>query len=498
MGTTSFYAALSGLSANRQAIDVIGNNLANLNTIGFKKSFTSFSDVFSASLASSVNGAGNPLEVGLGVRTASIDQVFSQGSIKSTGSATDMAIQGAGFFQVQDANGAVTYTRAGKFTFDNSGDLVAPNGKQLLGYPADITGNILLGDEPQAINVNANVSSAPNATTEVLMNTLLDADAIADSELGEFATPIRVYDSLGVPHTLSFTFRRVEPAEVDSTGADAAVTWAFDISMDATEVADDDNGGVAVGVEGERFSLLLGDIVAANPTVAGGNYPGRLHFDTNGNLVEANFSNPNIVNGASAVDDGFGAGIWRLDNPEIDPNSINLPPDGSANFPNVSLISGAEDVTFSWDLFNPDSSTNIVSYASDTGSGTSSIDQDGYGVGSLSSVIVDPDGVITGLFTNGDVRDLAQVSLANFNNPQGLLSTGDNEFTQTPGSGQPSIGTPQSGGRGSLSGSVLELSNVDLAEEFTSLIISERGFQANSRVITTNDQLLQEAINLTR
>jgi flagellar hook protein FlgE len=498
MGTTSFFSALSGLSANRQAIDVIGNNLANLNTIGFKKSTTTFADVFSASLSSSVNGAGNPLEVGLGVRVGAIDQVFSQGSIKSTGSATDMAIQGGGFFMVQDAEGATTYTRAGKFSFDDGGNLVAPNGKILLGYPANAVGEIQLGQEPQAININAQVQSEPNVTTEIIMNTLLDADAEADSVLGEFSTPVRVYDSLGVPHTITYTFRRVEPAEVDSTGADAAVTWAFDINMDATEVADDDNGGVAVGAEGDRFSLLLGDIVNANPSVAGGDFPGRLHFDPDGKLVEVNMADAAIVNAAAAVDDGAGAGIWRADNNFVDPNGINIPPDGSAAFPNVSLISGANDITFSWDTFNPDGSTNLVSYASDTGSGTSSIDQDGFGVGALSSVVIDPDGIITGLFTNGDVRSLSQVALANFNNPQGLLASGENEFAQTPGSGQPSVGTPQSGGRGSVAGSVLELSNVDLAEEFTSLIINERGFQANSRVITTNDSLLQEAINLSR
>jgi flagellar hook protein FlgE len=477
MGTTSFFAALSGLSANRQAIDVIGNNLANLNTVAFKKSVSSFSDVFSASLATAVNGAGNPLEIGLGVRVSAIDQVFSQGSLRNTGTATEMAIQGAGFFLLQDSEGGTSYSRAGKFNFNSDGDLVAPNGKFVLGFPANTIGEIQTGATPQPINVSAQTNSQPNATTEVFMNTLLDADATPDSTTGEFSSPIRVFDSLGVPHTLNYVYRRVDPP-----AAGVAVQWAFDIRIDASEVIDQGTG-LPAGAAGESFSILDGALVPADPTVAGGQFTGRLNFDANGVLQGVDFTGT----GAQAALGLFAAAGG-------DPTGIQIPGD-AANF---TLASGGNNLAIDWDVYNDDGSSNITSNASDAGSGTSSVNQDGYGVGVLNSVVVASDGTITGLFTNGDVRNLAQVALANFNNPQGLLAAGDNEFTMTPGSGLPSVGTPESGGRGSISGSTLELSNVDLAEEFTNLIITERGFQANSRVITTNDQLLQEAINLSR
>jgi flagellar hook protein FlgE len=487
MGTSSFYAALSGLSSNRQAIDVIGNNLANLNTVGFKKSSVTFADVFSASLATSVNGAGNPLEIGLGTRVAAIDQVYSQGSLQTTGQATDMAIQGAGFF-ILEGNDGRSFTRAGKFSFNKDGDLVTPTGKQVMGYPADALGNIQLSSDLQGINVSSQTNSSPNATTMVFSSTLLDADADPDAATGEFSTPIRVFDSLGVPHTLNFVFRRVDPADPAADPA-AAVEWAFDIRMDASEILTDP-GNVAMGNVGEEFSLMTGALVPDGASIAGGTFSGgRMTFDANGVLTEVDFA------GAAT---GLGAlGAFNIAAPDVDPNGIVIPPDGGPAGA-IQLASGADDIDFEWDVFNDDGTTNITSFASDAGSGTSSVNQDGFGVGVLSSVVVAPDGTVTGLFTNGDVRNLAQVALANFNNPQGLLASGNTEFVQTPGSGQPSIGVPENGGRGSVAGSTIELSNVDLAEEFTSLIITERGFQANSRVITTNDQLLQEAINLSR
>ncbi|HUX06976.1 MAG TPA: flagellar hook protein FlgE [Acidobacteriota bacterium] len=479
MGTSSFYSALAGLNSNRTAIDVIGNNLANLNTIGFKKSFFSFADVFGESLAGSVNGAGNPMEIGLGSRIAAIDQVFSQGSLRSSGEATDMAIQGAGFFMLSGPTGT-SYTRAGNFSFDSDGYLVAPTGKYVLGFLANTTGEIITSTSPQAINISNQVTSKPNATTSVFMTSILDADAPADLASGEFTTPIRVFDSLGVAHNVQFVYRRFDTPTAGAP-AGTAVSWGFDIRMDAQEVLD--AGGTPVGVQGQYYSILTGALVPAGASLAGGDFQGEMHFDANGQLLESDFS--------GATQNSFPAGSFDINN-LIDPNGIEFP--GGA----FTLASGATNVTWSWDLFNEIGTSNINCYATEAGSATSSTSQNGFGVGSLNSVIVEQDGTITGLFSNGDVRPLAQVALANFNNAQGLLATGNNEYIETPGSGQPAIGMPESGGRGAISGSTLELSNVDLAEEFTNLILSERGFQANSRVIVSNDTLLQEAINLVR
>jgi flagellar hook protein FlgE len=479
MGTSSFYAALAGLNSNRTAIDVIGNNLANLNTIGFKKSFMTFADVLGQSLAGSVNGAGNPMEIGLGSRIAAIDQVFSQGSLRTSGEATDMAIQGAGFFMLNGPTGT-SYTRAGNFSFDSDGFLVTPTGNFVLGFLADTTGEIVTSTSPQAINISNQVTSQPNATTNVFMSTILDADAPADLPSGEFTTPIRVFDSLGVAHNIQFVYRRYDTPTAGAP-AGTAVSWGFDIRMSANEVLD--GTGTPVGVEGQYYSILTGALVPGTVSLATGDFQGGMHFDANGQLLEADFS--------GATQNTFAAGSFTNVN-LLDPNGIEFP---GGTF---TLASGGTPIDWTWDLFNDIGTSNINCYATEAGSATSSTSQNGFGVGSLNSVIVEADGTIAGLFSNGDVRPLAQIALANFNNPQGLLAVGDNEYLETPGSGQPAIGTPESGGRGSISGSTLELSNVDLAEEFTNLILSERGFQANSRVITSNDTLLQEAINLVR
>jgi flagellar hook protein FlgE len=479
MGTSSFYSALSGLTSNRIAIDVIGNNLANLNTIGFKRSFISFADVLGDTLAGSVNGAGNPMEIGLGSRVAAIDQIFSQGSLRASGEATDMAIQGAGFFILSGANG-ISYSRAGNFSFDSDGYLVSPAGSFVLGYLADATGTIQSNQPVQSINISRHITSSPNATTEIMMSTILDADAPPDLDTGEFTTPVRVYDSLGVPHTVSFVYRRYA-APTAGAPAGTALSWGFDIRMDASEVLD--AGGLPVGLAGQEYSILTGALVPAGASLATGDFQGTLHFDANGQLLESDFS--------GCTQNTFAAGSFDSTN-LVDPNGIQFP--GGA----FTLASGAAAIDWAWDLFNDNGTVNITSFATETGSATSATAQDGFGVGSLTSVLVEADGTITGLFSNGDVRQMAQVALATFNNPQGLFAIGNNEFLETPGSGQPSIGTPNNGGRGAISGSTLELSNVDLAEEFTNLIISERGYQANSRVIMTNNELLQEAIAMKR
>lgn len=481
MGTSSFYSALAGLNSNRMAIDVIGHNLANLNTIGYKKSFSSFADILGDTLAASVNGAGNPMEIGLGSRIAAIDQIFSQGSLRSSGEATDMAIQGVGFFILSGTTGNV-YSRAGNFSFDNAGDLVSPAGKNVMGYLADNTGTIQTGQGIQPINISNQITSSPNATTEILMNAILDADAEADTLAGEFSTPVRVFDSLGVSHTANFVFRRYA-APPAGAPAGTAISWAFDIRMDASEVIDPATTN-PVGNQGEQWSVLNGGaIVPAGASIAGGDFNGLLHFDANGQLLQADFTAcPN--NNVGTFDPTTG-----------NPTGIEFPGTGVAAY---TLASGGDPISWDWTLFNTDGTVSITSFATDVGSATSSTYQDGFGVGSLTSVLVEQDGTILGMFTNGDVRNLAQIALANFNNPQGLFAVGNNEFLETNGSGQPSVGSPNTGGRGAVSGATLELSNVDLAEEFTNLILSERGYQANSRVIVTNDTLLQEAINLTR
>lgn len=411
---SSFYASLSGLSANAGALSVIGNNLANLNTIGFKQSSSTFQDLFNASLgAVGTQGNGNPIQIGLGSRLAAITQNFGQGSFQSTSNVTDMAISGLGFFMLSLANNqGRAYTRAGNFTLDRDGYLVDPNGNNVLGW--NRTGNVLSTNGTVVpIRINSGVISPPVATTTFSSTTNLNADALT----GEiYSTPIQVVDSLGATHTLLFTYTKTaNPGE-----------WSLSITTD---------GGA---------------------TVSG--YPALIQFDAAGQLT-APATNPVLTitgwsNGATSP-----ATTWEI-------------------------YQGVPPVA------------NLTGFASP--SATSNVAQDGYGAGTIRSLTVDQNGILIGNFTNGQTMQLAQVALATFANVNGLRKTGDNTWSETLASGSANVGSANQGGRGTVLGANLELSNVDVAEEFTKLIIAQRGYQANGRVVTTSDELLQETLNLKR
>lgn len=406
---SSFYASLSGLSANSAMLGVIGNNLSNLNTVGFKGSSSSFQDLFNAALGSNgTSGNGDPMQVGLGTQIGAITQNFGQGSFQSTGTVTDMAVSGEGLFMLRRSDGSQVYSRAGNFTLDNDGYLVNPSGYQVLGW--NRTGATLTTNGTVTpIHISAGTVSPPTPTTTMATTTNLDADA----EVGDtFSTPVQVYDSLGAEHTLLVTYTK-----------SATATWSVAYSSDA------------------------------GTTVTG---PTTVTFDEDGNLTAPTANGTVTVTG------------W---------------PNGAANS------------TLSWDIWDGTTAT-LTGYASS--SATSSTTQDGAAAGTISSITVDTDGIITGTFTNGQTIQLAQVALATFANLNGLSKEGNNTWSQTLASGSPNIGAADEGGRGTILGGQLELSNVDTASEFTALIVAQRGYQANSRVVTTADTLLQEVLNMVR
>lgn len=406
---SSFYSSLSGLSANSAMLGVIGNNLSNLNTVGFKGSSSSFQDLFNAALGSNgTSGNGDPMQVGLGTQIGAITQNFGQGSFQSTGTVTDMAISGEGLFMLRRSDGSQVYSRAGNFSLDNDGYLVNPSGYQVLGW--NRTGTTLTTNGVVVpIQVNAGTVSPPTATTTVSTTTNLDADAaIGDT----FSTPMQVYDSLGAEHTILATYTKT-----------AADTWSIAYSSDT------------------------------GTTVTG---PASVTFDSSGNLL------------TPATDQTISVTGW---------------PNGAANS------------TINWDIWDGTTAT-LTGYASS--SATTSTTQDGAAAGTISSITVDTDGIITGNFTNGQTIQLAQVALATFANLNGLSKEGNNTWSQTLASGSPNIGAADEGGRGTILGGQLELSNVDTASEFTALIVAQRGYQANSRVVTTADTLLQEVLNMVR
>jgi flagellar hook protein FlgE len=400
----SLFTGITGINSNSRAMSVIGNNIANTNTTGYKSSRASFEDI----LGQSIHGGQE--QIGRGVILSSINRIFSQGALSTTDRVTDMAINGGGFFVLKDGFG-LYYSRAGEFSMDENGKLVNPNGLVAQGWKADASGNISTTGAIADINL-ANVTFPPKGTTNFTIGANLDAKA---SNGDTYATSIAVYDSKGNKIILSLNF----------TYDDTNKEW------DWTSSAGD---GATVDT-------------------------GSIKFDTNGNIIS----------------------------PNADP-TISI----------TGLSSGAADLNLTWDLVDASGSSNgdITGYAS--ASATTSLKQDGYGAGSLKSISVNEKGIISGFFSNGLTWDLAQVALADFNNPDGLISAGGNLFMESRSSGSPIVAPAGTTGMGSIAPNSLELSNTDLVNEFVNMITAQRGFQANARVITTSDEILTELVNLKR
>ncbi len=411
----SLFAGISGLSANSTAMTVIGDNIANVNTIAFKSNKSSFANILSQSLGGSATGG-----IGRGVEFWGVSPSWSQGSIENTSNATDMAINGKGFFMVEDDSGSVFYTRAGEFSFNKDGYLVNPDGLYVQGYTVSsiaADGTITLGSI-ENINVPGESMAPPQATTASTLDINLDAGAAVNDTYSSTQT---VYDSLGnaIPLTLTFT----------KTAANA---WTASVTVPAGTVS--------------------------NPATDTGISNANLTFDPAGNLN--NGTNP----------------------------SITL----------TNLANGAGDIAINWDLFDSAGVTNgdLTQYAA--ASTTNFNTQNGSAAGNLRGVSVDENGYVTGAYSNGQLTPLFQVVLADFPSLFGLNKMGKNLYAESRASGQAMPGVPLSGSLGSISPSAIEMSNVDLAQEFVKMITTQRAFQANSRVITTSDEILQELINLKR
>ncbi|MCP5102661.1 MAG: flagellar hook protein FlgE [bacterium] len=425
---TAFYSGLSGLSAYSSALNIVGNNLANINTSGFKTSEVSFEDLVTRTFGgTATNGAGNPMQIGLGTLTNSISGVFSQGSIQTTADATNVALEGNGFFVVGDTAEDRFYTRAGNFFLNDDGYLVNPSGKYVLGYTQVDANNEIIASGPlELIQLAANRTAGPQATSFFEIFSNLDVrDAIND----QYAASTTIYDSKGASHTVSVTF-----THNGLVGGNDQ--WQYDVTIPGADVV----GGTA----GTPYNLATGNI----------------EFDGTGTLIlpaaDIGIVTPAFTNGA----DAFAAGA--LD----------------------------------WRLYDANGTPIITGYP--IPSTTSATNTDGFPPGNLTSLIVDSEGIIQGVFTNGQVEELGQMAVAQFNNNKGLLRMGRNLYAETNASGNPSIGSANTGGRGTVIGSALEASNVDIAVEFTRMLVFERGYQANSKIITASDTVTQTAIGLVR
>jgi flagellar hook protein FlgE len=410
----SMYAAVSGLRAHQTMMDIVGSNIANVNTTGFKKSAAIFQDI----LSQTINGAGAPTatgggtngaQIGLGAQVGAIAQNFAQGALQSTGRSLDLGIQGEGFFAIEQ-DGQQLYTRAGAFFVDANGNLVDGDGGFVMGWGAAPNSDINTFGPIGRIQIPAGEQISPIITSEINLSGNLPSDAIVGNIQN---TSLFVYDSQGAQVELELTFTK--------TGVN---TW----DMTAT----------------------YGDPATAVPLT-----DANLTFDANGELATPADFTANIASGAIP---GIG---------------------------DIAITLGGADT--------PGRLTQLSALGA-----ISAINQDGSATGQLAGLSVGEDGVITGSYTNGQVRPIAQVSIASFANPEGLERVTGTMFKFSGNSGLPQMGTARSGGRGLVAPGTLEMSNVDLAEEFTNLIRTQRGFQANSRVITTSDEILQEIVNLKR
>lgn len=578
----AMFAGVSGMQAHQTRMNTIGNNISNVNTVGFKTQRVSFEDQLSLSVRSGGspvkggNGGVNPAQVGLGVQIGAIDTLNTQGNLQSTGKGTDLALQGSGFFMVSN-NGAVEYTRDGSFDLDSNGIMVNPaTGVRVLGYQADLNGKVdttapILASS--SIQIPIGTRSDAKQTTKVGALGNLDAAAALLStrldntgNLSKIAPPgttvttqTTVFDFLGNPHVIQTTFSNpVFGSPPAGTGVPSAAKAAWDVQVKSDNVTLYDSTDPLAGKSriyqigtGWQFAdsggIPLGSTIqmdgATKPNsglvIPGGEGSPPLTMALNYGQITTGLGASTVTgtaDGQTGTSPTWGCSIQVYDSLGVGhlvtfqythahlgaqpPTSATGRWDWTAtengqavgsssdtgNTPlyfgsNGLLVGGVhQNITITpadgaTSPFNVlvDNNT-LTQLAKDSSAVIGS--QDGYTVGTLQNFTIAPDGLITGVFTSGQSRVLGQMALANFPNPGGLERTGGNRLQTTPNSGQAQVGVADAGGRGKIATGYLELSNVDLSAEFTNLIITERGFQANTKIISVVDTLLQDVINL--
>lgn len=457
----SLYSGVSSLKAHQLKMDVIGNNIANVNTVGFKASSVTFAEMYSQTLqgASSSNanlGGTNPMQVGLGASLATISVNQSKGSIQRTDIATDLMIDGEGFFMVTDDANAqnVYYTRAGNFSLDELGYLVTSDGMRVL------------DENNKPIQINMSDTKTATATDQITVNGNLNFNE------SDYTTTMDLYDSLGDVHTINVNFEgdplTVAGLDISGTG----VATSYDPEYSATSTSHSYSYREVTITDPDTSAQMIPDSAAAAPL----DHVYAM-FNENGEIVD-------LVTFATAGD-------------VTTPTSYNV---------NLGItVAGAADIVVpvNRSMFfanGDDTSTDAVriftQYSQE--SDAKGVQLNGISAGTINSFNISSSGEVVGIYTNGEQEVLQTIGLAAFDNPAGLLKLGSNLFQETPNSGVPKYGTAGMSSFGSITPGALEMSNVDLSEQFTAMITTQRGFQANSRVITTSDEILQELVNLKR
>ena len=411
----SFSSALSALNADSTAIDVVGNNLANLNTTGYKTNVVSFHDLVTQSLGADLGQT----QVGFGVGRPTTFREFSQGALQTTSGPLDAAIQGDGFFIVKGADSSIQYTRGGNFQVDRNGTLMTATGEKVQGWQIAngvVNTNAPVGD----ITVPTGTTSAPVATTGFSFDMNLNAAATAGPPAETFSTAVQIFDSLGTSHIVTAKF----------TKNATAGKWDYSITVPDADLK-------------APFTPVTGSLT----------------FDSTGKLTS-----PAVTDPAPQVKiQGF--------------------------------ADGASDLTVNWDLYDG-AAPRVSQYAQP--SSVSAVAQDGSAAAQLLRVGISDGGKVIAQFSNGQQATVGQLALAAVRNPDSLIAAGDNNYVLSGRTALPAVGMPGTGGRGKVVGGSVEGSTVDVAREFTNLIVLQRGYQANAKIITTVDELSQDTINLKR
>jgi len=541
----SLFAGVSGIRNHQSMLDVIGNNIANVNTIGYKGSRVTFSDTFNQFVRYGTNptdtaGGTNTFQVGLGMKLNSVDRNWNQGTFERTGITTDLALQGDGLF-VLKKNGETFYSRAGAFIFDANGQLVNPqNGAIVQGKVSTDDGTIPPGNNLENITIDSNLRLPAVATTDISWGGNLEATSpLTRTEeyvqsgnvnesmaVGESITESNVvYDELGAAYDFNTTYNKTAANTfnityelVDSEGNTAVAPVTVEAIFDTVA-----NGGSMLSLAGNNPP----DVERIIDTALGIDFnfdPSAVVQRTTETLSSSvdNNRDSTMVTGTVSMFDSLGnAHTLSLKYTKIDNNSwswtteipaesgtlsgnsgtISFNPDGSISSisPNPPVITflpegGASqqnivlDLGSDFDGITQNANSSVVS----------ALSQDGSSAASLANISIDQYGFIEGVFTNGKSRQLAQILVSTFPNRNALTSVGENMFTVSANAGEPFISEPGESSNTTIQSGALEQSNVDLSEEFTRMIVSQRGFQANSRVITVSDTLLQEITNLVR
>lgn len=424
---SSLYTGVSGLVAQGEALGVVGDNIANANTVGFKASRAEFQDILAKDLKGILGGN----QIGRGTKIGSVNPILTQGNVDATDKATDLAISGEGYFQVRGSDGT-SYTRDGSFHFDREGYLVTNDNQRVQGFQADEKGNILnkTGDIkfPRAL-------TPAKATSNIRLDLNLDSRAEAEFKkfdikdpysTSHYSTGVEIYDSQGNKHLMTMFFNK----KADST-------WDYRGTVDGKEVSGGEPGVLSEVCSGQLKFNADGKLESQEMTNSAFNFAGGAFQDQK---IKIKFGDA-IAEGGKGVD-------------------------GSKQY-------GKESDLISWS-------------------------QDGAAAGTINNMSFNDQGVLTALYSNGEAKDLSQICLAKFENPEALFKVGNNRLKESRDSGAAALGASGRAGRGKLFAKSLERSTVDLAAEFVNLIQNQRGFQANAKTITTTDQLLEEVIQLKR